>query len=161
MFYYIVINIYNIKEIIHMFYYIKYVNIVQYMHTIGLLHEYRWILSRAVYHIWTSAIYIFSVFSACTYKNIVHDYFPFKLIGKYLLPQSSQNVPKCYQKPSIDEKQKTMINRKKTWSSTIQKYWTQKTTGLLFSPCTISYIHFRDEKKRNKKIQAKIAMSYC
>ena len=36
-------------------------------------------------HIWTSAIYIFSVFSACTYKDIVHDYFPFKLIGKYVL----------------------------------------------------------------------------
>jgi hypothetical protein len=31
---------YNIKEIIHIFYYIKYVNIVQYMNTIGLLHEY-------------------------------------------------------------------------------------------------------------------------
>jgi len=27
----------------------------------------------------------FSVFSACKYKDIVHDYFPLKLIGKYLL----------------------------------------------------------------------------
>ena len=34
-------------------------------------------------HIWTSAIYILSV--ACKYKDILHDYFPLKLIGKYLL----------------------------------------------------------------------------
>jgi hypothetical protein len=35
----------------------------------------------------SSAIYILSVFflSACKYKDILHDFFPLKLLGKYLL----------------------------------------------------------------------------
>ena len=37
-------------------------------------------------HIWTSAIYMLLIFfSASKYNDILHDYFPLKLIGKYVL----------------------------------------------------------------------------
>jgi hypothetical protein len=44
----------------------------------------------------------------------------------------------CYQKPPIDETQKTMVNRKKDMVKHNSKILNTKKTGLLFSPCTMA-----------------------
>jgi hypothetical protein len=66
--YTVVINILSLKHFLYKYWVFYYISVDF------------WITSNI--HIWTSAIW---QYLPCKYKDILHNYFPLKLIGKYLL----------------------------------------------------------------------------